>query len=55
VTTHATNDVVGCLAMCGFMYSTFEELFEIITWVQLGIHSKPIGTCLPTCLSPFFI
>lgn len=23
---------------------TFEELFEVITWVQLGIHNKPIGT-----------
>eukprot|EP01133_Synstelium_polycarpum_P006101 gene6101-7068_t len=22
---------------------TFEELFECMTWVQLGIHSKPIG------------
>jgi predicted Rossmann-fold nucleotide-binding protein len=43
------------MVWCGFMYSTFEELFEIITWVQLGIHSKPIGTYLPTYLSPFFI
>jgi hypothetical protein len=24
-------------------YGTFEELLEIITWAQLGIHSKPIG------------
>ncbi|RZP04953.1 MAG: TIGR00730 family Rossman fold protein [Flavobacteriales bacterium] len=22
---------------------TFEELFEILTWLQLGLHSKPIG------------
>ncbi|MCA8972594.1 MAG: TIGR00730 family Rossman fold protein [Planctomycetes bacterium] len=22
---------------------TFEELFEILTWSQLGIHSKPVG------------
>ncbi|RLS44903.1 MAG: TIGR00730 family Rossman fold protein, partial [Planctomycetota bacterium] len=22
---------------------TFEELFEIWTWAQLGMHSKPIG------------
>ena len=24
-------------------YGTFEELLEIITWAQLGIHRKPIG------------
>ncbi len=24
-------------------YGTFEELFEVITWTQLGIHRKPIG------------
>jgi uncharacterized protein (TIGR00730 family) len=24
-------------------FGTFEELLEIITWAQLGIHSKPIG------------
>ena len=24
-------------------YGTFEELFEAITWAQLGIHRKPIG------------
>ena len=22
---------------------TMEELFEILTWLQLGLHSKPIG------------
>ncbi len=24
-------------------FGTFEELFEVITWAQLGIHRKPIG------------
>lgn len=24
-------------------YGTFEELLEIITWAQLGMHAKPIG------------
>ena len=24
-------------------YGTFEELFEIITWAQIGLHRKPIG------------
>jgi hypothetical protein len=24
-------------------FGTLEELFEIITWAQLGIHQKPIG------------
>jgi uncharacterized protein (TIGR00730 family) len=24
-------------------YGTFEELFEVVSWAQLGIHRKPIG------------
>ncbi|KAH7665996.1 Cytokinin riboside 5'-monophosphate phosphoribohydrolase LOG protein [Dioscorea alata] len=24
-------------------YGTLEELFEVISWAQLGIHNKPIG------------
>ena len=24
-------------------YGTFEELFESLTWAQLGLHQKPIG------------
>jgi uncharacterized protein (TIGR00730 family) len=24
-------------------YGTFEELFETLTWAQIGIHAKPIG------------
>lgn len=24
-------------------YGTLEELFEMLTWAQLGIHAKPIG------------
>ncbi|CAN6445303.1 unnamed protein product [Victoria cruziana] len=24
-------------------YGTFEELLEVITWAQLGIHTKPVG------------
>lgn len=32
----------GFIAMPGGM-GTLEELFEIITWLQLGLHKKPIG------------
>lgn len=32
----------GFIAMPGG-FGTFEELMEIITWGQLGIHHKPIG------------
>ena len=24
-------------------FGTFEEFFEVLTWAQIGIHSKPIG------------
>jgi uncharacterized protein (TIGR00730 family) len=24
-------------------FGTFDELFEIITWAQIGLHAKPIG------------
>jgi uncharacterized protein (TIGR00730 family) len=32
----------GFIALPGGM-GTLEELFEIITWLQLGLHAKPIG------------
>ncbi len=32
----------GFIALPGG-YGTYDELFEIITWAQLGIHSKPVG------------
>ncbi len=35
------------LAMPGG-YGTLEELFEVVSWVQLGIYSKPVGL-LNTC------
>lgn len=37
------NDLsVGFVALPGG-YGTLEELFEVITWAQLGIHNKPFG------------
>jgi len=32
----------GFIALPGGM-GTLEELFEIVTWLQLGLHNKPIG------------
>jgi uncharacterized protein (TIGR00730 family) len=32
----------GFIALPGG-YGTYDELFEIITWAQLGLHSKPVG------------
>jgi uncharacterized protein (TIGR00730 family) len=32
----------GFIALPGG-FGTFEELFEVLTWAQLGLHKKPIG------------
>ncbi len=32
----------GFIALPGG-FGTFEELFEVLTWTQLGIHDKPVG------------
>ena len=32
----------GFIALPGG-YGTFDELFETLTWAQIGLHSKPIG------------
>ncbi len=32
----------GFIALPGG-FGTFEELFEVLTWAQLGFHAKPIG------------
>jgi uncharacterized protein (TIGR00730 family) len=32
----------GFVALPGGM-GTLEELFEVYTWTQLGLHSKPLG------------
>ncbi len=32
----------GFIAMPGG-FGTMEELFEVLTWAQLGLHNKPIG------------
>lgn len=32
----------GFIALPGG-YGTYDELFEMVTWAQLGLHSKPVG------------
>lgn len=32
----------GFIALPGG-YGTFEELFEVLTWAQIGLHRKPVG------------
>jgi uncharacterized protein (TIGR00730 family) len=37
-------------------FGTFDELFEILTWAQLGIHHKPIGLLdVAEYFAPFLI
>jgi len=40
LTMHDLSD--GFIAMPGG-FGTLEELFEILTWAQLGLHGKPVG------------
>lgn len=36
-------DLSGAFVAAPGGFGTFDELFETITWAQLGIHGKPIG------------
>lgn len=37
------NDLADAFMTLPGGFGTLEELFEIITWAQLGLHQKPIG------------
>ncbi|WP_300440823.1 TIGR00730 family Rossman fold protein [Christiangramia sp.] len=37
------NDLSDAFLALPGGFGTFEELFEIVTWAQLGLHRKPIG------------
>lgn len=36
-------------------YGTLEELLEVITWAQLGIHDKPVNCTLCKFFFSFFL
>jgi uncharacterized protein (TIGR00730 family) len=38
----------GFIALPGG-YGTFEEFFEILTWAQIGLHTKPVGLLNSMC------
>ncbi|KAL4650153.1 hypothetical protein ACB092_01G066200 [Castanea dentata] len=38
-----TGETVGEVRAVSGGYGTLEELLEVITWAQLGIHEKPVG------------
>lgn len=44
---HSFSYIVSILIMYNYSqisggYGTLEELLEVITWAQLGIHQKPV-------------
>ncbi|MEZ0314546.1 MAG: TIGR00730 family Rossman fold protein [Myxococcota bacterium] len=39
----AMSDLADAFIAMPGGFGTFDELFEILTWAQLGIHAKPIG------------
>ncbi|KAH7655645.1 LOG family protein, partial [Dioscorea alata] len=42
LTANLTIKILSLLIPAGG-YGTLEELLEVITWAQLGIHDKPVG------------
>ena len=39
----AMSDLADAFIAMPGGFGTFDELFEILTWAQLGIHAKPVG------------
>ena len=37
------NDLCDGIIMLPGGFGTLEEFFEVFTWLQLGLHNKPIG------------
>lgn len=37
------NDICDAIIMLPGGFGTLEEFFEVLTWLQLGLHRKPIG------------
>lgn len=37
------NDMADGFIVLPGGYGTYEEMFEVLSWGQIGIHKKPVG------------
>lgn len=49
------NDLCDGIMTLPGGFGTLEEFFEVLTWLQLGLHQKPIGVLNVSCFYDFLL